>query len=144
MIKLLFLCTGNSCRSQMAEGWTRMLKSDKIEAYSAGIEKHGLNPYAVKVMAESGVDISTQKSKLIQELPDLNFDYVITVCGNARKSCPFFPAASRVIHIGFDDPPHLAASCRTDEEKLDCYRRVRDEIRLFVESLPDNLAKPSH
>ena len=92
MIKLLFLCTGNSCRSQMAEGWTRMLKSDKIEAYSAGIEKHGLNPYAVKVMAEAGVDISTQKSKLIQELPDLNFDYVITVCGNARKSCPFIPA----------------------------------------------------
>ncbi|MBE6365860.1 MAG: arsenate reductase ArsC [Lentisphaerae bacterium] len=144
MIKLLFLCTGNSCRSQMAEGWTRMLKSDKIEAYSAGIEKHGLNLYAVKVMAEAGVDISTQKSKLIQELPDLNFDYVITVCGNAHKSCPFFPAASRVIHVGFDDPPHLAASCRTDEEKLDCYRRVRDEIRLFVESLPDNLAKLSH
>ena len=144
MIKLLFLCTGNSCRSQMAEGWTRMLKSDKIEAYSAGIEKHGLNPYAVKVMAEAGVDISTQKSKLIQELPDLNFDYVITVCGNAHKSCPFFPAASRVIHVGFDDPPHLAASCRTDEEKLDCYRRVRDEIRLFVESLRDNLAKLSH
>ena len=95
-------------------------------------------------MAEAGVDISTQKSKLIQELPDLNFDYVITVCGNAHKSCPFFPAASRVIHVGFDDPPHLAASCRTDEEKLDCYRRVRDEIRLFVESLPDNLAKLSH
>lgn len=94
MIKILFLCTGNSCRSQIAEGWTRALKGDIITACSAGIEKHGLNPYAVKVMAEAGVDISTQKSKLVQELPDLDFDYVITVCDNARNSCPVFPAAS--------------------------------------------------
>lgn len=94
-------------------------------------------------MAEAGVDISTQKSKLVQELPDLDFDYVITVCDNARNSCPVFPAASRIVHVGFDDPPHLAASCRGDEEKTACYRRVRNEIRSFVENLPDNLAKLS-
>lgn len=105
MVKILFLCTGNSCRSQMAEGWARALKSDVVEAYSAGIETHGLNPYAVKVMAEAGVDISAQKSKLVPELPTQEFDYVITVCGNARESCPVFPGKTRVVHVGFDDPP---------------------------------------
>ena len=91
MVKILFLCTGNSCRSQMAEGWARALKGDIVEACSAGIEKHGLNPYAVKAMAEAGVDISAQQSKLISELPTQDFDYVITVCGNAHESCPVFP-----------------------------------------------------
>ncbi len=139
MVKILFLCTGNSCRSQMAEGWARALKSDVVEAYSAGIETHGLNPYAVKVMAEAGVDISAQKSKLVPDLPTQEFDYVITVCGNARESCPVFPGKTRVVHVGFDDPPRLAEACQTEEEKLACYRRVRDEIRTFIEKLPEIL-----
>lgn len=139
MVKILFLCTGNSCRSQMAEGWARALKSDVVEAYSAGIETHGLNPYAVKVMAEAGVDISAQKSKLVSDLPTQEFDYVITVCGNARESCPVFPGKTRVVHVGFDDPPRLAEACQTEEEKLACYRRVRDEIRTFIEKLPEIL-----
>ena len=139
MVKILFLCTGNSCRSQMAEGWARALKSDVVEAYSAGIETHGLNPYAVKVMAEAGVNISAQKSKLVPDLPTQEFDYVITVCGNARESCPVFPGKTRVVHVGFDDPPRLAEACQTEEEKLACYRRVRDEIRTFIEKLPEIL-----
>ncbi|WP_294502474.1 arsenate reductase ArsC [uncultured Victivallis sp.] len=117
----------------MAEGWARALKNDVVEVFSAGIEKHGLNPYAVQVMAEAGVDISAQKSKLISELPTLDFDYVITVCGNAHENSPLFPGRTRIIHAGFDDPPRLAESCRSEEEKLDCYRRVRDEIRAFIE-----------
>lgn len=139
MVKILFLCTGNSCRSQMAEGWARALKSDVVEAYSAGIETHGLNPYAVKVMAEAGVDISAQKSKLVPDLPTQEFDYVITVCSNVRESCPVFPGKTRVVHVGFDDPPRLAEACQTEEEKLACYRRVRDEIRTFIEQLPEIL-----
>jgi len=137
-LKILFLCTGNSCRSQMAEGWARHLKADRIEAYSAGIEKHGLNPLAVRVMAEAGVDISTQKSKLVAELPVKEFDYVITLCGHAEETCPFFPG--KKIHQGFDDPPKLAAAAKTEAERLLPYRRVRDEIREFVEKLPDSLA----
>ncbi len=139
MVKILFLCTGNSCRSQMAEGWARTLKSDCMEPYSAGIEKHGLNPYAVKVMKEAGVDISAQHSKLLSELDGIEFDYVVTVCGNAHESCPVFSGKTTVVHVGFDDPPRLAANCQTEDEKLDCYRRVRDEIKAFVETLPEAL-----
>ncbi len=139
-IKVLFLCTGNSCRSQMAEGWAKTLKGDMLEAYSAGIEKHGLNPYAVKVMAEAGVDISDHKSKTLEELGDIDFDYVITVCGHANEHCPFFPARVRIIHKGFDDPPRLAKSLSNEEEKLAVYRRVRDEIRDFVLGIPENLS----
>lgn len=135
-LKVLFLCTGNSCRSQMAEGWCRHLKGDIIEAYSAGIETHGLNPYAVKVMAEAGVDISGHKSKLLTELNGIDFDYVVTVCGHAHETCPLFPAKAKVIHIGFDDPPKLAKDLTDEEEKLNCYRRVRDEIKKFIEGLP--------
>ncbi len=138
-IKVMFLCTGNSCRSQMAEGWCRYLKGDLIEAYSAGIETHGLNPYAVKVMAEAGVDISGHKSKLLTELDGIDFDYVVTVCGHAHETCPFFPAKAKVIHIGFDDPPKLAKDLTVEEEKLNCYRRVRDEIKKFVAGLPANI-----
>jgi arsenate reductase len=138
-LKILFLCTGNSCRSQMAEGWARRLKSDTIEAYSAGIETHGLNPNAVKVMAEAGVDVSGQRSKNVAELMDVPFDYVVTVCGNANETCPMFPGKAKVIHVGFDDPPRLARDARTDEEALDHYRRVRDEIRAFIETLPQSL-----
>ncbi len=136
---ILFLCTGNSCRSQMAEGWARHLKGDVIEPFSAGIEKHGMNEMAVRVMAEAGVDISTHHSKLIDELPDLDFNYVITVCDHAHQSCPVFPGRTRVIHRGFDDPPRLAATAASEEEALEHYRRVRDAIRTFVETLPGAL-----
>ena len=135
---ILFLCTGNSCRSQMAEGWARHLKGDVIEAYSAGIEKHGLNPLAVKVMAEAGVDISGQRSKTVDELPVQQFDYVVTLCGHANETCPYFPG--RKIHRGFDDPPQLAAGATTEEEVLNHYRRVRDEIRDFILTLPEALS----
>ncbi len=135
-LKVLFLCTGNSCRSQMAEGWARHLKSDFIEPYSAGIEIHGLNPNAVKVMAEAGVDISSHRSKHVSELEDIGFDYVITVCDHAHEHCPIFGGKAKVVHVGFDDPPRLAKKAKTDKEALDCYRRVRDEIKEFVKKLP--------
>ena len=138
-MKILFLCTGNSCRSQMAEGWTRHLKGDVVEAYSAGIETHGLNPLAVKAMAEAGVDISGQRSKLASELADVEFDCVVTVCGHANEHCPVFPGGTRVVHVGFDDPPALAAGAETEAEALAHYRRVRDEIKAFVEALPESL-----
>jgi len=138
-LTVLFLCTGNSCRSQMAEGWARRLKGDVLAVYSAGIEAHGLNPYAVKVMAEAGIDISHHQSKLVGELLHIPFDYVITVCGHAQENCPVFPGRAVVLHHGFDDPPKLAAGAKTEEESLAHYRRVRDEIRAFVETLPEAL-----
>lgn len=138
--RVLFLCTGNSCRSQMAEGWARHLKGDVIEPYSAGIETHGLNPAAVKVMAEAGVDISGHRSKSIAELQDVLFDYVVTVCDHAHETCPLFPGKARIVHVGFDDPPRLAKEAKTEEEALAHYRRVRDEIRAFVERLPNALS----
>ncbi len=139
MLKILFLCTGNSCRSQMAEGWARHLKANAIEAHSAGIEAHSLNPDAVRVMAEAGVDISGQRSKNNDELRDIEFDCVVTVCDNARQSCPVFPGVAKVVHVGFDDPPRLAANAKTENERLAVYRRVRDEIKAFVETLPNSL-----
>lgn len=135
-VKVLFLCTGNSCRSQMAEGWARHFRGDAIEAWSAGIEKHGLNPNAVKVMAEAGVDISGQTSKTVAELPTREFDYVVTLCGHASENCPIFPGKAKVVHVGFDDPPKLAARLEDEEEKLNCYRRVRDEIKNFIAGFP--------
>ena len=138
-IKILFLCTGNSCRSQMAEGWARKLKGDMIKPYSAGIETHGLNPNSVKVMAEAGIDISGHRSKRLDELRGVPFDYVVTVCDHANESCPIFPGKVKRMHVGFDDPPRLARGAKTEAETLEHYRRVRDEIRSFVEKLPDNL-----
>lgn len=140
-LNVLFLCTGNSCRSQMAEGWARALKSDVIEACSAGIETHGLNPNAVKVMAEAGVDISGHRSKNVETLLDVSFDYVVTVCGHANENCPFFPGPAKVVYVGFDDPPALARLVEGEEEKLNCYRRVRDEIKRFVEKMPECLER---
>jgi arsenate reductase len=137
-IRILFLCTGNSCRSQMAEGWARHLKPGVLEPYSAGIETHGLNPLAVQVMAEAGVDISGQRSKHVDELKDVAFDYAVTVCGHANEHCPMFPGKTKVIHVGFDDPPALAKAVLDEQEVLDIYRRVRDEIRQFVEGLPES------
>lgn len=142
-LRVLFLCTGNSCRSQMAEGWARHLKGDVIEAYSAGIETHGLDPNAVKVMAEAGVDISGHKSQHIGDFKEVKLDVVVTVCGHAHETCPIFPGNCKVIHVGFDDPPkmarELARQGASEEEQLECYRKVRDEIRDFVETLPESL-----
>jgi len=134
--KILFLCTGNSCRSQMAEGFANHLHADAIEAYSAGIEKRVLDQNAVVVMAELGIDISRQTSKLVADLGDKNFDYVITVCDQANEACPFFPGNTKRIHAGFDDPPRFAASAKNQEEALMHYRKVRDEIQTFILTLP--------
>jgi arsenate reductase (thioredoxin) len=136
-LKILFLCTGNSCRSQMAEGWARALLDNVIESYSAGIGPHGLDPLAVKVMAEAGADISGQRSKNVAELMDVPFDYVVTVCDHANETCPaWLGRKTKVVHVGFDDPPKLARNARSEEEALAHYRRVRDEIRAFVLTLP--------
>ena len=143
-LKILFLCTGNSCRSQMAEGWARQLKGGVIEAYSAGIEKHGMNPHAVKVMAEAGVDISQHYSKTPAKIGPVQFDYVVTVCGHANENCPIFPGKAKVVHVGFEDPPKLTKHLADGEEKLAVYRRVRDEVRRFVETLPDALTAPKN
>jgi arsenate reductase len=123
----------------MAEGWARALKDDCIEAYSAGLEKHGMNPHAVKVMAEAGVDVSRQYSKTVAEIGVVEFDYVVTVCGHADENCPLFPGKTKVVHVGFEDPPKLTKDMPDGEEKLAVYRRVRDEIRRFVATLPDGL-----
>lgn len=138
-LKILFLCTGNSCRSQMAEGWTRELKGGQFESYSAGVEPKAVDPRAVKAMAEVGIDISSQRAKDIEALGDLKFDYVVTLCDHANEACPLFPGKTRRVHRGFDDPPKLAEAAKTEAEKLIPYRRVRDEIREFVETLPDSL-----
>lgn len=138
-MKILFLCTGNSCRSQMAEGLCRHFRGDSIEPFSAGIETHGLNPLAVKVMAEIGIDISNHFSKTVDELAHHQFDFVITVCGHAHETCPFFPAVKKVIHQGFDDPPKLSMNATTEEEALAHYSRVRDDIKDFILSLPGAL-----
>jgi len=132
----------------MAEGWTRALKNDSLEVYSAGIETHGLNQTAVEVMTEAGVDISGHTSKHLNSLRDIIFDAVITVCDNARETCPFFPGAKKMLHVGFSDPPaiakDLAARGASEEEQRNCYRRVRDEIRAFVETLPEALHLERH
>jgi arsenate reductase len=139
---VLFLCTGNACRSQIAEAWARHLKADVVEPYSAGTHPRGLDPLAVKVMAEVGLDISAQPSKALSAVSHIPFDYVITVCSDAHESCPVFPGHATVIHVGFDDPPQLAAHAASDEEALRHYRRVRDEIRTFIEGLPHALEIP--
>ncbi|MDD5628289.1 MAG: arsenate reductase ArsC [Elusimicrobia bacterium] len=136
-MKILFLCTGNSCRSQMAEGWTRHLHGDKFEVHSAGVQPAGLHPLAVQVMKESGVDISTQKSKHVRVLKDIDFDCVITVCDSARESCPLFPGQTKVLHHDFEDPAYAKG---TDEEVLAVFRRVRDQIKDFVSGLPEYLS----
>jgi len=146
-LNVLFLCTGNSCRSQMAEGWARHLLGERVEAWSAGVAPKGLDPRAVAVMAEVGVDISGQGSRHVNEvlasMPNWAPDWVVTVCDSARESCPVFPAPpggrTRTVHRGFDDPPRLAAGAGSEEEALAAYRRVRDEIRDFVAAIPESL-----
>jgi arsenate reductase len=135
--RVLFLCTGNSCRSQMAEGLCRSLHGNAMEAFSAGIERHGLNPLAVKAMAEIGIDISGHYSKTLDEIDTDALDLVVTVCGDAHETCPVFPGKARVVHHGFDDPPALARNAGSEEEAMTHYRRVRDEIAEFIRSLWD-------
>ena len=134
-MNVLFLCTGNSCRSQMAEGWAKTLLSDKCVAYSAGIEAHGLNPMAVRVMAELGIDITTQLSQTIDELPKIAWDLVVTVCDSARERCPYLPGVAVTIHHSFDDPP-AQSNGLAEIDAIEVYRRVRDEIKSFVVALP--------
>lgn len=141
--KVLFLCTGNSCRSQMAEGWSKHFKGDLIDFYSAGIETHGLNPNAVKVMLEAGVDISSQQSENIKDFEEIVLDYVVTVCGHAHETCSVFHGNCKVVHVGFRDPPKLARDLAekgaSEQAQLNCYREVRDEIKAYIQTLPDSL-----
>lgn len=137
---ILFLCVGNSCRSQMAEGWAKHLKSDIFNAYSAGTRPKGIDPCAIKAMLEAGVDISNQYSKTIDELAEINFDIVITLCDGASEVCPFLPGSFLRIHKPFLDPPLMAQNAQNEEEAVRHYRLVRDEIRIFVEGMPENLA----
>ena len=136
--KVLFLCTGNSCRSQMAQGWGRAIKGNSYDFYSAGTKKHGLNPFAVQVMKEAGVDISSHQSKTTSELPDVKMDFVFTVCSDAHENCPYFPGG-KIIHKGFDDPPQLTKDLQDEEKVLSVYRRVRDEIKVFIEELEKHM-----
>ncbi len=131
--RILFLCTGNSCRSQMAEGWARALLGDRVEALSAGTDPHGVNPLAIKAMAEVGVDLSDHRSKRLDACDPATIDLVVTVCGHADENCPVLPGRVRRVHRGFDDPPRLARDAATEAEAMPHYRRVRDEIRAFVE-----------
>ncbi|MBN2145710.1 MAG: arsenate reductase ArsC [Candidatus Aureabacteria bacterium] len=138
-LKILFLCTGNSCRSQMAEGFARALKGDIIRPYSAGINPKGLDSLAVRVMAEIGINISRQKSKSILEVTSIPFDAVVTLCDHAKENCPNYPAKCQKIHRSFEDPALWTEQRMTEDEALVRYRRVRDEIKDFVLTLPDVL-----
>jgi len=131
MKKILVLCTGNSCRSQMAEAYLRHFAGDKAEIFSAGVETHGLNPLAVKVMQEDGINLSGHTSDLIDQYMGTDFDYIITVCDNARERCPYFPGKSTRIHQNFPDPAKASGS---EEDILNEFRRVRDMIKLYSET----------
>jgi len=136
--RILFLCTGNSCRSQMAEGWLRARHGNRYDAYSAGIVAHGMNPLAQQVMAEAGVDISKQLSKTVQDVESVP-DIVVAVCHHAAESCPSWPSSVKILHHSFDDPPALAKMAANEDEVLGFYRRVRDEIRQFVEEIDQHI-----
>ncbi len=137
---IMFLCTGNSCRSQMAEGWARKYWGHDFNVYSAGTKKHGMNERAMKVMKEAGIDISSHYSKTVEELPDVTFDYVVTVCGHAHENCPYFPGGM-IVHVGFQDPPALTKEMTDEEEVLSVYRKVRDEIEVFIKDMKTVLEK---
>lgn len=137
---IMFLCTGNSCRSQMAEGLARKYWGDEFEVYSAGTKKHGMNERAMRVMKEAGVDISGHYSKTTEELPQVTFDFVVTVCDHAHENCPYFPGG-KIVHVGFQDPPSLTREMKDEEEILNVYRRVRNEIEDFVKDMKKVLEK---
>lgn len=128
--KILVLCTGNSCRSQMAEGYLRHFAKDKAQIYSAGVETHGVNPRAVQIMKEDGIDISGQTSNNINEYVGIDFDFIITVCDNARERCPYFPGTAKRLHHNFSDP---AKAKGTEQEIMEEFRKVRNEIKNFSE-----------
>jgi len=130
-MNILFLCTGNSCRSQMAHGLASKLWPE-VTVYSAGTKTHGLNTNAVKVMEEVGVDISHHTSNLLSEYDHITFDIIYTVCSDAHENCPYVPNA-KILHVGFDDPPRLTKGMTNEDEILNVYRRVRDEIKTFIE-----------
>lgn len=140
-MNILFLCTGNACRSQIAEGWARHLKGGVIEAFSAGIRPIGVNSRAIKVMAEVGVDISSHISQHVDEFSGIDFDYVVTLCDNAAENCPVFSGKAKVIHKPFDDPYFASGS---EEEIMNTFRKVRNDIKSFVETLPESLQKESN
>jgi arsenate reductase len=127
--KVLFLCTGNSARSQMAEGLMRHLRNKEFEVYSAGSEPKGVNSLAVEVMKEIGIDISRQRSKHLDEYGEEAFDYIVTLCDDAAKTCPLFPGEGTRIHKGFPDP---AAAAVSREERLAAFRKVRDELKEYI------------
>jgi len=131
MKRILVLCTGNSCRSQIAEGYLRYFAGDKAEVYSAGVETHGVNPRAIATMAEDGIDISGHTSNNITEYQDIPFDYVITVCDNAKERCPFFPTTAQKFHENFPDP---AKATGTEEEIMQQFRTVRQVIKDYTQS----------
>jgi arsenate reductase (thioredoxin) len=135
MKSILFLCTGNSCRSQMAEGWANELLGGTYLFYSAGTKKHGMNERGIRVMEESGVDISSHFSKTLDDLKDISLDVVFTVCSDAHVTCPVMPGV-KTIHVGFEDPPRLTKDIENEDDVLTIYRKVRDEIKIFVESIP--------
>lgn len=137
MKKILVLCTGNSCRSQIAEGYLRHFAGNKAEVYSAGVETHGVNPRAVQIMKEDGIDISGHTSNNVNEYRDIDFDYVITVCDNARERCPYFPSKAKKLHYNFPDP---AKATGTEEEIKEQFRQVRQQIKAYCEKfVADNL-----
>ncbi|WP_077923935.1 arsenate reductase ArsC [Spirosoma sp. 209] len=138
MKKILVLCTGNSARSQMAQGYLQYFAGDRAQVYSAGVAPHGVNPLAIQVMAEDGIDISHHTSNHADEYVDIPFDYVITVCDNAREQCPFFPSSSEKIHHSFPDPGHTAPADRPGEDKLTSFRRVRDLIKPYSQEFIEN------
>lgn len=136
---IMFLCTGNSCRSQMAHGWANLLKGEMFNFYSAGTQSHGLNPNAIKVMSEVGVDISNHQSNTFDEYSEIKMDFIITVCSDANENCPIVPG--KIIHIGFDDPPKLTKDMQNEEQILNVYRRVRDEIKDMILNLESYLLR---
>lgn len=138
MKKILFLCTENSCRSQMAEGWCRHFWSEKYNCFSAGTQKHGMNARAVQAMKEAGVDISTHYSKTTDELPSEQFDFIVTVCDAAKEACPYYPGG-KIVHVGFQDPPRLTKNMTDEAEIMKVYSQVRDEIRDAIQRLPEIL-----
>jgi len=139
-VKVLFLCTGNACRSQIAQGWAKHLKSDVMQSFSAGVAPGMVNTHAIEVMAEAGVDISNHHSKHVDELKDIDFDYVVTVCDNAREQCPVFAGDATRIHRSFFDPSFMPG---TLDEIMAAFRKLRDDMKAFIESMPESLEIPS-